>query len=696
MKIIDKILKDIKLFASIRKGGDSYVKNFEKGNIWWGGTDKVADPYRQMSDVFMAITAIVENAPQAKIVFRDRDTDEAVEDQELMKLFATPNPLMTYREFIEACSGFYCIHGEVFIIKTFGEGSVRQRAGFILPNELIPVKPTRVRPEIDKNTTELLGWWVDRQFFYPEEIIHIKSFNNNNPLRGFSRLKPIENEMDISWKALLFNKAFFDNAGTPSLHIGTDEIITPDQQKQLEEWIDKNFKGASKGFKTIVTGGGMKVSNIASNHKDMDFIEQNKMTTTKILGMWRVPKSVFSITDDLNYATAKEQKRLFWEDTVKPMLDRFGESFNKDIVFKYNPRTKLIFDLSNIPAFKEAMADKVDLAIKLQQLGYTSNQINQKLELGMPENEWQDTWWKPFSTVDVNEEPMEIDSQDNSDKQYSGAKIQNIPVEEIKEDTFKIKKVSEKDIKTSDKKEKEEKHKRLGNNFLKRHKRVERMYASKIQTFFFNQRKAVLGSMEKSIKAETKNINIEIDWAEQDTLLQKKVNIVNLLAIQEGISYVRDLPVVFPQTPSRIELNFAMSAVNRNLSNRITMINRTMQRQIEVIVQQGISEGLTTEETADKIRQAYNLAKNRATTIARTQTTAAMNNSGKKYAELSGAKTKEWITAGDELVRESHVENQLQGEIPLTQNFSNGQDYPGEPVGDPAESINCRCTLGYE
>ena len=50
----------------------------------------------------------------------------------------------------------------------------------------------------------------------------------------------------------------------------------------------------------------------------------------------------------------------------------------------------------------------------------------------------------------------------------------------------------------------------------------------------------------------------------------------------------------------------------------------------------------------------------------------------------------EWVTAGDARVRDSHVG--MDGErISPGETFSNGLRYPGDPSGDLAEVINCRC-----
>ena len=50
---------------------------------------------------------------------------------------------------------------------------------------------------------------------------------------------------------------------------------------------------------------------------------------------------------------------------------------------------------------------------------------------------------------------------------------------------------------------------------------------------------------------------------------------------------------------------------------------------------------------------------------------------------------KEWVTGPN--ARESHA--LMNGErVPIDADFSNGQFWPGEDIGDPAESCGCNCT----
>ena len=52
-------------------------------------------------------------------------------------------------------------------------------------------------------------------------------------------------------------------------------------------------------------------------------------------------------------------------------------------------------DTSAIDALQDEFHEKVKTGRSLWEMGYTSNQINKRLKLGLPENNWQNTAFKP-------------------------------------------------------------------------------------------------------------------------------------------------------------------------------------------------------------------------------------------------------------------------------------------------------------
>lgn len=125
-------------------------------------------------------------------------------------------------------------------------------------------------------------------------------------------------------------------------------------------------------------------------------------------------------------------------------------------------------------------------------------------------------------------------------------------------------------------------------------------------------------------------------------------------------------------------------------------IKRWEKRQIQSNCLQGILQGESIPEIAERISKITMQEAKSTIRYARTMTTGA-ENAGRidsyKRAENKGIEIEQqWLATLDNRTREEHRE--MDGEhVKIGEKFSNGCEYPGDPSGDPGEVWNCRCTL---
>ncbi len=128
-------------------------------------------------------------------------------------------------------------------------------------------------------------------------------------------------------------------------------------------------------------------------------------------------------------------------------------------------------------------------------------------------------------------------------------------------------------------------------------------------------------------------------------------------------------------------------------------------RSIMSVVERGLTNGLSTREIAKNLIQddqsgIFNLG--RANRIARTESTRVVNQAtteSYRTLQANGIQVKkQWLTARDEKVRDSHVT--LDGQtVAANENFQLPSQYGGFEASSPAsftvagENINCRCTV---
>lgn len=626
---------------------------FSTGMDLLGLSSQVAEPFKQIPAVYKAIKAIADNVPQADLRFRDRKTKKPLESDPIIDLFNRPNPFMTEQDLIQAWVGFHCLYGESIIIK---EASVGQRSGSRnLPAELWAFNPEHFTPQVEKRAIK--SWTYSREgiTFQPEQVIFTRDFNPYDMFRGTRPMDAIEKVIDIDWKSLIFNKAFFDNDATPGLMLATEEELGEEVIKRITEQFKASHQGARNAHKVAILEGGLKPVSTTQTMRDMDFIEQKRFTREEILGIWRVPKAMFNITDDLNYATFIGQMKMFWNYSIMPVLKKVESAIDLYVVQPYNPKIEAYFDFSNVVAYQEDFKEKVDTATKLFNIGFTRNEINEKLQLGFKPVPWGDSWWAPFGLTPVQDAEIE-DVED--------------PVETVEEG---------KSASVFNKKRME-----LWKGFVRRQDALESKMSGMVSKYFFEQRKEVLGAFNRE------GVDFKLDWQAQDKKLRDKAEPFIWLGLQQGVEHGRSLLGKKSLADDQMDARLRQFLVLR--TDNITQINRTVQDKIKAELKEGVTDGETVVQLADRIRGIYNMAAGRSIMIARTETVGAVNGGSKVYYEAEGVHKKEWLSAHDANVRESHQD--MDGEVrPMGADFSNGLEYPGDQKGDPSEVVNCRCTI---
>ncbi|WP_294892644.1 phage minor head protein [Sulfuricurvum sp. MLSB] len=147
---------------------------------------------------------------------------------------------------------------------------------------------------------------------------------------------------------------------------------------------------------------------------------------------------------------------------------------------------------------------------------------------------------------------------------------------------------------------------------------------------------------------------------------------------------------------SEVWRDFVIRQITPALASKVVTMKATLLTDLNKLITEYISLNLDIVDIASAITEFVNdpkFYKWQSLRIARTETTTAMNMAVNQVgADSDVLLDKEWISAGDGEVRESH---QLMDGTRVEQDepFGNGLMYPGDPNGDASEVVNCRCTF---
>lgn len=638
---------------------------------------RVTKPYAQVPSVYKAVKAISDNVPQAQMGIYRWENDEEIQEAENPVLELLNQPRRTGKkqsgnDFMQELCGYYALNNEVFIRMVGGIGNMAGTR--TLPAELWVLNPEKMRENIDKGTDIITSWRYGRETIPAEEIIHIKDFNPYDEHRSLSPNEPLGNEMNLDRLASIYNMAFFENDATPNAVLTSSEPMSKQSRDRLKAWIEKRHQGAQNKHKMDVLEGGVDIKTIAQTHSDMEFIDQRRFSREEILGAFRAPKALFNITEDLNYATFQGQMKIFWLYAIMPILRKVEDAININLIWPSDRKIYFAFNIKNVPAFQDDFDGKVITAKTLFDMGFTANEINQKLGLGFDEEDWRDYWWIGFNLMPADQILdgggyfQDPGATDDPGKQPDKEKPKKAAEPPKKDDP---------DI--------------LGwhtwKAFVARQAPAERLMERKLSRFFYEQRSRMLSAINEQNMRQGPDL---LNWDKENGELRRHTQPIMEQAVNHGVDHAREL--VGKKSLENLEVRLR-AYIDARMSAIVGM-NNTTKKLLRKAIDQAIEKGATIQQITDLIKEKYNLMAARAKLIARTETAGAVNGGSKIYYEDVGVPKKRWVTAGDEVVRESHRACGRQGSVKMDAAFVNGCRYPGDQeVNDPGEVCNCRCTI---
>jgi SPP1 gp7 family putative phage head morphogenesis protein len=412
---------------------------------------------------------------------------------------------------------------------------------------------------------------------------------------------------------------------------------------------------------------GLQYSQTSLSHKDMEFYNLRKFNAKRIMQIFGMKGSVISEVKDLNRATADAERKEWWESVNIPLMSLMESAIN--FCFLQGTGMNLKFDKSSIDALHHGFADRVDTARKLCQIGFTANEVNERLRLGFKPKPWRDSWWVQFNMTYVDEQGRE--------EQLVESPQQPALPEPVEEEILLL---PEKGIPS------ERRQEVIWNRFIRRTDPIENRFHSKTKKVFYEMRKKAMRLLHQKTVNDLKGEKFEAEVLQlvnsaDKFYSQAVVEGINSLEEELGSSITFDI-----DDPVAVEFI-------KKKKVRLKDVGKTITNQIDNQIALGVEAGEGVDAIAKRIKSVFNVATSRAKTIARTEVVGASNFSRWASMEAEGLKKKMWLTALDEKVRDTH--KNMHGKIiKVGQKWVVGGSklrYPGDYMGAPAEIINCRC-----
>lgn len=502
-----------------------------------------------------------------------------------------------------------------------------------------------------------------------EDVIHLRHVDPANPyFAGASLMMRAAQEIDIQYFITDHWREFFANSAMPSYLINTEEQLDDDVRSAfVDQWADKYRRKPGQFY--LAEGGKFTIQPLQSE-KELSYIDSIGVNVKTIRGVFGVPASKLMDTEVVTArATAEAVDYTFQAETIDPLLTMIDQQLTKDLAQPLYDSRLIVIHRSTIPKDQQAQAqlDKLRLESGVASI----NEVRRRN--GDPD-------------VTGGEEPLVNGSLVRLSSKMTdpnAAPTEPTPAPKNARKTIALKDLTE-DQKVA--------HWKGADAFRMHH---EVRLTRKLKAYFNDIRDEVVSNVRsgKSKMSEEERMNFDVhDW------LRKLI------------------PVMTEQTHAILEAAFKQFADQYNVEGityapnthgvmqavvRVNQKTVTVPQTLHDELAKELSEGLRLNESVDQIAARVakffdNTNDYRAQRIARTVSNYGVNEGNRLAALEAGFTMKSWLSMRDANVRDTHqtVDGQ---KVKVTEKFtlSDGDmlDVPGDPNGQPGNTISCRCTV---
>jgi len=615
--------------------------------------------YSNATWVYAAANAIGRSAAGLPYVIMrpgKNGVNEPVPGHWLQKLFDAVNPFMTSYELNEAVFINLMLTGNAYI------GIERNASGRAV--ELWPLNSSRVTviPSKSEYVKGYLYTVNGRDVAYePKDIIHIKLFDPNNDYYGLSPIAAASLAVQSDLYAARYNRNIFKNESLPGVYLKSDQVLDGDTAEEIRKRWDRSHKGVDKAGRTAVLGSGTEAKTLNISNRDMQYMEQRKMSREEILAVMGVPPVMVGLLEYASYANAREQKATFWEDTMTPLLTKVGATINEQLVQKEDPSVVGMYDLSGVKALQENRKEQTEIVSSLVGSGMPLNDALKFAGIEGKEYAWGNIAWLPFNLMPVS---SAADPAASGEPAASQEGKQGIPF-----------------VKRFTKAQKD-------NSIKQRRKRltpIKGRMKRKMLRLYQEQENAVLriirdaqddGKAVKDYDYDPILDDIAREIRAGRQAFEADATTYVAQAFAQGVEHVNtDLQIDFTLSNER-----AKKLIQTQASRFAKDVTETTKTDLLAALREGIDAGESSKELYDRAKQYYDASKDyRAENAARTETARAYSTANLEGYKEAGFAKHEWVKD-----TERHAENEDVGAIPIGDAFPSGSTMAGD-------ECNCGC-----
>ncbi len=175
--------------------------------------------------------------------------------------------------------------------------------------------------------------------FPPNEVIMIPFKSPINKLSGYSKLTAGDQWIDSEESISKSRWSQFNNMARPELWMELGEGYNdPNDARiaRIEAKFMNKYQGEGNYGRPIITPPGAKLSVLSFNPTEMAYFQSEEQIRDMILSLFRVPKAVVGISNDMTFGSILATLAAFSEFCLNPRLAMIGQRLTKFLGSRFN------------------------------------------------------------------------------------------------------------------------------------------------------------------------------------------------------------------------------------------------------------------------------------------------------------------------------------------------------------------------
>lgn len=558
----------------------------------------------------------------------------------LLALWDRVNPYWSRGELLETAQQHMELTGESWWLIVRGKGN--------LPQELWPLRPDRMRPIPDragyiKGYIYTIG--SERVPLEVDDVVFIRNPSPTDPYRGMGPVQSLLTDLGADKDAAEWTRAFFRNNAQPGGWLEFDaELSDADWERMVDRYREMH-QGVSNAHRIAVVERG-KFHEARYSMQDMQFSQLRHDIRDLVVAAFGVPMPMLGTMEAPSRANAEAAEYIFAKWVIRPRLCRIADKVNAQLAPLFGQPVLHLSFIDPTPANRPESVEAAERLYKAQLI--TRNEGRELVGMPMAE-EGGDEFISPTPSLQAF---------------GGGARPVLTRAGELPGDS------------PMDREER-----RIASGWARRLRSEATALVNFLEDLSPNDR----GLWPPRWKLELSDLaGHNWDWWERHA-----DEVIEELTRAFRLSVVIEWPQVQPMLAQQLAVEYARNHAGEllKLDGNISMARATQER-VRDLTARALDEGQSVRSLARQLRDDYVFSRDRARTVARTETAIAQGQGAKGAAAAQGRNEKHWITQADDVVDEDCEANEAAGWIGFTEAFPSGVDtVPQHPA--------CRCSVRY-